>query len=130
MLSRLGEGVDHQADAEQDEGDGEQLAHVHAPALYHVYFPGFLHVLDVFDEEAGQEYPYEEDAGDEPRSLFGVLFPVHPHEQAEERQVAGGFVDLRWVHGYGLAVAFEDESPRQGGGTAVDFAVHEVAEAY
>ena len=41
----------HTADAEDDEGDGENLAHVE----WEGGFESFLHFLGVFDEETGGE---------------------------------------------------------------------------
>ena len=133
---RTAAGVAHKSDSDGNEWQGEQLAHVEC----HPYFECFLWVFDEFDKEAACKQGYEKHSEQEPRAFFGVAFPVHPHQQGEQCEVATGFVELcrvRWGCEYGLCtceplvhVDNEAESPGQVGGMAIDFVVEQVADAY
>ena len=116
----------HQAD--EDEGDAEQLAHVER----HRSLEGFLVLLDELDEEARREDEDEEDAEEESLPVFGGGAPVKAHEDEEGGQVAEGLVELGGVArrlGVGHAAVDEAEAPRHGGGLADNLGVHEVARA-
>ena len=92
---RTAAGVAHKSDSDGNEWQGEQLAHVEC----HPYFECFLWVFDEFDKEAACKQGYEKHSEQEPRAFFGVAFPVHPHQQGEQCEVATGFVELcrvRW----------------------------------
>ncbi len=95
LLAGPHHGVDNQSDAKEYEGYAEELAHVE----HHCLLELDLGILYEFYEEAWQEDADEEDSEDESRTLFGILFPVHPHQQAEECEIAQSLVDLRRVAG-------------------------------
>lgn len=79
---------DDQSDAKQYERDAEQLSHVYAVGGNHLIFGSHLHVLYIFNKEAGQEDSDEEDSRDEVWSFLCILLPIHPHKQAEQKQIA------------------------------------------
>lgn len=84
MLARADKGIDNQADSEQDKGDAEHLSDIHSIPGNHFHFRADLHVLYVFYKEARAESDREENSRQEPGSLLGIPFPIHPHQQTEK----------------------------------------------
>ena len=119
--------LDHAIDTEDDEGDGEQLAHVEK----HVSLPGFLHVLGVFDEEAeGEdigEAETEVPAGAYPwRAGFLSSFIDCPHDE-EQHGVGNGLVELAGM-ARKVVDTQEDEGPGHIGHLADNLAVHQITQ--
>ena len=65
--------LDDQSKASEDEGDAEELSHVHPPAGDELLLPSLLHVLDALYEEARTKDPAEELPYDEPRVATGSI---------------------------------------------------------
>ena len=80
-------------DAQKDERDAKQLAHIERQGGLKV----FLIVLQKLHEEAGGEDADHEDAEDEPLALPGVPLEVEPHAEGEGQEVADGLIELRRV---------------------------------
>ena len=89
----------------------------------------FLVVLDELKHKAGEENNLEEDAQQESFALVGFALPIHAPCDYEADDAVEHLVDLRRVTRYGLAVAHEDEAPREISGSAIDLRVHEIAQA-
>lgn len=119
-------GVNDETYSYEYEWNGEELAHVEG----HVGLEAHLRILDELDEETAGEEHGEEHSEDEARASFGVFLPIHPHKEHEEREIASRLIELCGMAGKsGIFVATdEDEAPGEGGGMAVDFRVHQVAE--
>lgn len=111
-------------EAEEDEGDAEQLTHVEEHAVLEID----LVLLGVLDEDAGGEDEEEAEAEEETRADLLRLTAIEVPVDEEEQGVTQSLVELARMarkHIY----AFEDESPGHVGGPADDFGVHEVAHA-
>ena len=80
--------IDNQAYAQYDEGDGEQLPHIER----HTLLPLHLLVLDKLNQESGREEDGEEGAEYQARAALGIAAPIHPHQQAGERDIGRGLV--------------------------------------
>ena len=87
-------GIDEQADACDDEGDGEQLAHVQEHRLLELD----LRLLDEFDQEAAAEAAQQEEAEEESAVHLVQLVLVDPDHDHAEQQVGEGLVQLGAFH--------------------------------
>ncbi len=114
----------HAPEAQQDEGDAEELAHIEEHAVLEVH----LVLLGIFDENAAGEYHEEAEAEEEARADQARTAAVDVPSYEEETSIAEGFVELAGMARQ-LVHALEDEGPGQIGGTAYYLAVHQVAQA-
>ena len=85
-----GVGVDQETDAQEDERDAQDLAHVQRHAL----FEGDLRFLDELDEETHAEADDEEDADERPPVGLVKTFPIQPEEEEAQEKVGERFVKL------------------------------------
>ena len=104
-------GFQHTINPDDDERNGEQLAHIEQ----HVSLPSLLHVLCVFDEEAESEDIEEAESEIPARSHFrGVGFLTSlincPHDK-EQDGVGNGLVELAGMTGKTVHT-LENKSPR------------------
>ena len=122
-VAAVGEEEKHYAAC--DKGKAEPLPHVEGHAAFKVH----LLFFDEFDEEAhseeGYEPPSEEDAG----TQLAILLAVDKETDQEDNEIGDRLIELGWMFRHHLVVTLEDDTPRQGGLNAVDFAVEEVAKA-
>ena len=138
------QGVPHAPTAEEDEGDAEELTHVESHAALEID----LLLLEELDEEAegedGGEAKAEMEAGARSgfrcqgrgaRSESGLVgVPIDEGSKDEDDEVGDGFVELGGMARCGDSVdegvaSMEDEAPREVGGVANDFGVHQISEA-
>ena len=105
VLSGLGQCPDYEDNTNQNERYAEHLTEVHAVSGNHFVFRLHLYVLYIFYKEARQENSYEEHTGNEPRALFCVLFPIHPHQKTEKSEIAECFIYLCRMSRKRLSVA-------------------------
>ena len=117
--------AEHADEAERDEGQAEQLAHVEE----HRGFELFLYVLGELDEEAGGEYQCDAEAEEEACADALRLLAVEVPADEEEQGVGYGLVELSGVARKQVH-ALEDERPGHVGGLAYYLGVHQVAQAY
>lgn len=127
-------GANDEEDSEQDERNAEPLAHVER----HVGLERNLIVLYEFDEETACKQHRQENAEQQSGAFLGILFPVEPHQQSEQGEIAKGLVDLCRVRRVaenrildpgkvGSLVKNEAESPWKVGSMAVDFGIEEIS---
>ena len=114
----------HAGNAENHEGDAQQLAHVKG----HAGFEGHLDVLGELDEEAEGEDGREAEAKEEARAHLLLVSLVEPQADEDEEEVGEGLVELTGMARH-LVDLLEDEGPGHIGHLTDDFAVHQVAQA-
>ena len=124
-------GSHHAVDADDDEGDGEDLSHVDGQRG----FEGFLNLLGVLDEEAEGEDVGQTEA-EVPACAHveglmllavGELLVDAPHNH-KQQGVGDGLVELAGMTGHRVDL-LKDEGPGHVGHLADNLAVHEVAQA-
>lgn len=103
----FGKGIHQEADAQQDKGDAQKLAHVQG----HVGLEGHLVVLDELDEEAAAEAHHQENAHEGSAVHLVQTLPIQEHEDNPQQQVGQALIELRGMARDGFPVALEDEAP-------------------
>ena len=103
----LHEGVHDESDAQQDERDGQELAHVQGHGLLERH----LRLLDELDEEAGAEAHRQEDAHEHAPVHLVQFLPVQADEREAQQEIGEPFIELGRMLGFSLSAKFENEAP-------------------